>query len=310
MMADLSNPSNPTSSEKLLEEYSREYDRAVEGLLLSCFRITEQRVVKIKELQPPSKIDVLMEMQSSGTLSDVLSDFVKHLIHKEDSSIPTPVIQESAIEKPTSDPCKILPIVAGQVEIRPSQAEFVDPKFHKKSTETIFSSSTLGGQQNKGKGAGCTTTGLTDSPIGQTASSSVSPNNSKPKMVKPKKPEIGVWKTIEAKGRKKHQKEKPKLIHGELPAKTKMQINVNDASRSKNFKQPKFAPKQKFRKQNRQWSNPHISMTFPSYGAPLHVPWEFYFNMHYPYPPWSYNSYMPFSPRYFCSDYITYGIGN
>ena len=67
MMADLSNPSNPTSSEKLLEEYSREYDRAVEGLLLSCFRITEQRVVKIKELQPPSKIDVLMEMQSSGT---------------------------------------------------------------------------------------------------------------------------------------------------------------------------------------------------------------------------------------------------
>ena len=125
-------------------------------------------------------------------------------------------------------------------------------------------------------------------------------------MVKPKKPEIGVWKTVEAKGRKKHQKEKPKLIHGELPAKTKRQINVNDASRSKNFKQPKFTPKQKFRKQNRQWSNPHISMPFSSYGAPLHVPWEFYFNMHYPYPPWSYNSYMPFSPRYFCSDYITY----
>ena len=121
-----------------------------------------------------------------------------------------------------------------------------------------------------------------------------------------KKPEIGIWKTIEAKGRKKHQKEKPKLIHGELPAKTKMQINVNDASRSKNSKQPKFAPKQKFRKQNRQWSNPHISMPFPSYGAPLHVPWEFYFNMHYPYPPWSYNSYMSFPPRYFCSDYITY----
>ena len=104
-------------------------------------------------------------------------------------------------------------------------------------------------------------------------------------MVKPKKPEIGVWKTVEAKARKKHQKEKPKLIHGELPAKTKRQINVNDASRSKNFKQPKFAPKQKFRKQNQQWSNPHIFMPFPSYGAPLHVPWEFYFNMHYPYPP-------------------------
>jgi len=47
-------------------------------------------------------------------------------------------------------------------------------------------------------------------------------------------------------------------------------------------------------------------MPFPSYGAPLDVPWEFYFNMHYPYPPWSYNSYMPFPPRYFCPDYITY----
>ena len=65
IMANLSNPSNPASSEELLEEYRREYDKAVEGLLLSCFRITEHGVVKIKELQAPSTIDVLMEMQSS-----------------------------------------------------------------------------------------------------------------------------------------------------------------------------------------------------------------------------------------------------
>ena len=108
------------------------------------------------------------------------------------------------------------------------------------------------------------------------------------------------------KGRKKHEKEKSMPIHRKLPAKSKRKINVNDASRPKNFKQPKFASKQKFHKQNRQWSNPHISMLFPSYGAPLHVPWEFYFNMHYSYPPWSYNSYMSFPPRYFCLDYITY----
>lgn len=184
MMADLSNPSNPASSEELLEEYRREYDRAIEDLFLSYFRIREQGVMKIKELQPPSKIDVLMEMQSSGTLSDVLSGFVKHLIDKEDSSH---VIQESAIEKTTSDPCKILPIVAGQDEIRLSQAEFVDPKSPRKSTETISSSSTLGGQQNKGKGTGCTATGLTSYSTGLTASSRVSPNNSKPKMVKSKK---------------------------------------------------------------------------------------------------------------------------
>jgi len=59
IMTDLSNPSNPASYEELLEEYRREYDRTVEGLLLSYFRITEQGVVKMKELQPPSTIDVL-----------------------------------------------------------------------------------------------------------------------------------------------------------------------------------------------------------------------------------------------------------
>ena len=65
-----------------------------------------------------------MEMQSSGILSNVLSDFVKYLIDKEDSSVATSVIQKSAIEKPTNNPCNELPIcdVAGQNTIRPSQA--------------------------------------------------------------------------------------------------------------------------------------------------------------------------------------------
>jgi len=151
IMANLSNPSNPASSEELLEEYRREYDKVVEGLLLSCFRITEHGVVKIKELQAPSTIDVLMEMQSSGTLSDVLSGFVKHLIDKEDSSVAIPVIQKSAIEKPTSNPCEILPNVASQDKIRPSQAEFVDLKPLKKSTETISSTFTFGGNKTKAK---------------------------------------------------------------------------------------------------------------------------------------------------------------
>ena len=79
----------------------------------------------------------------------------------------------------------------------------------------------LGGQQNKDKGSGCTATGLTGLQIGLTSSSGVLQNKAKPKMVKPKKPEIGVWKTIEAKGRRKHQKEKPKPVLGELPAKSK-----------------------------------------------------------------------------------------
>ena len=86
-----------------------------------------------------------MEMQSSGTLSDVLSGFVKHLIDKEDSSVAIPVIQKSAIEKPTSNPCEILPNVASQDTIRSSQAEIIEPKSPNKSTETKSSTSTLGG---------------------------------------------------------------------------------------------------------------------------------------------------------------------
>ena len=113
-------------------------------------------------------------------------------------------------------------------------------------------------------------------------------------MVKPKKLEIGVWKTVEAKGRRKHQKEKPKPILGELSAKSKKQNN--DASRSKNSKQAKSVPKQKFYDWNLQLCNPHMSMLFPPYGSSLHVPCEFCFNMHYSYPPWSYNSYMSFPP--------------
>ena len=110
-----------------------------------------------------------------------------------------------------------MPDVAGQDTIRLSQAEIVETKSPGKSIEITSSTSTLGEQRNKGKGAGCAATGLTS----LTGSSGVLQNKAKPKMVKPKKPEIGVWKTVEAKGRRKHQKEKPKPVLGELPAKSK-----------------------------------------------------------------------------------------
>ena len=76
--------------------------------------------------------------------------------------------------------------VAGQDTIRPSQAEIVKSNFPSKSTETKSSTSTLGGQQNKDKGAGCTATGLTGSPIGLIALSTILQNKSELKMVKPK----------------------------------------------------------------------------------------------------------------------------
>jgi hypothetical protein len=53
-------------------------------------------------------------------------------------------------------------------------------------------------------------------------------------MIKPKKPEIGVCKTIDPKG-PKHQREKPKC-NEKLSDKSQRQNNVNGASWSKNSK--------------------------------------------------------------------------
>ena len=145
-MDDLSIPRNMTSHD-MLEEYRREYNRGIESLLLPY--TTEQGVVKIKEWKLPSTIDILMEMQSSGTLSDVLSDSVKNFIDEEDSSISIPIIQKSAIETPATNPSETLPNVVGQDEIRPSQAKFVHPNPPRKSTETISSTSML--RSNKAK---------------------------------------------------------------------------------------------------------------------------------------------------------------
>ena len=175
-MADPSNPSNMTSHEELLEEYRRVFDQADERLLLSCFGNTRQGVIKIKEWQPPSTIDLLKEVQSSGTLSDALSELVQYLIDQEDSSVLVPAIQKSAIEEPANNSCQDLRIcdVASQDTIQPSQAEIVEPNSLSKYIETNSSTSTLEGKQNKGKGTGCITTGLTSSPTGLTASSRIS----------------------------------------------------------------------------------------------------------------------------------------
>jgi len=195
-MADLSNPCNMAMHDKLLEEYKREHNRALKRLFLSRCHTTEQGIQRIHEWQIPSNIEILMEMRSSGNLSDVVFGIVKDLIDKIDSSNQAHVAQKSVIEKPANNPCKSVPDVAGQDAIRLSQAEIVEPNSPSKYTETNFSTSTFGGQQNKGKDAGCTTTGLTGSSTGLTASPRVSQNKSKPKMVKPKKPEIGVWKLL------------------------------------------------------------------------------------------------------------------
>ena len=97
-------------------------------------------------------------------------------------------------------------------------------------------------------------------------------------------------------------------IHGELPARFKRQMNVNDASQLKKSKQAKSGPKQKFYDQNRRWNTFPTSMSFSSYGSPMIVPWGTYFGMPYSHVPWFHNSYMSFLATYLYPNYVTYRV--
>ena len=79
---------------------------------------TEQGVKKIKDCRIPSTIEILMEMRSSCTLSNVLSSVVKDLIDQTDSSIQALVVQKSVIEKSVTNPCETLPNAADQDEMK------------------------------------------------------------------------------------------------------------------------------------------------------------------------------------------------
>ena len=123
-------------------------------------------------------------------------------------------------------------------------------------------------------------------------------------MVKPKKTEIGVWKTVESKGCHKHQKEKPKPFLGDLPAQSKKQNN--DASRLKHPKHSRCTPRQQCHNQNRQQNNFFNSMPFSSHSSPISMSCGFYYSMLYFYLSWHCNSCMPSLSRYLCPDHITY----
>ena len=125
-MADLSNPSDTTSCEELLEEYRREYDRAIKGQFLSYYSTTGQGVIKIKEPQMPSTIDILKEMKSSGTLSDLLSELVNYLINKEDNE-DLDSGSDASIINPCNDVISTCVVTHESKDpIRPSQAEIID----------------------------------------------------------------------------------------------------------------------------------------------------------------------------------------
>ena len=190
IMADLSNSSDMMALEGLPEELLKKTLRP------HCYRVTEQGIImlKISVINELRMYDLPKHSKSIASAMSGFLNFVDDQINRNKSVDPISVIQKSVIQKPTNNPCKYLPTcdVACQDTIWLSQAEVVEPKSPSKSTETTSSTSTLGGRQNKGKDAGCIANGLTGSKTDLIGSSRVLQNKSKPKMVKPKKPEIGV----------------------------------------------------------------------------------------------------------------------
>ena len=160
-MADLSNSSDMIALEGLPEDLCKGFDI---NMHTHCYRITEQGIIMMKmfAINEYRMFDLPKHCKSTAKFITDLLSFVDELINKKKSVDPIPVPEKSVVEKPTHNPCKDLPTydVVNQDTIRPFQAEFVNPKSSSKSTETISSTSMLGGQQNKGKSSGCTATGL------------------------------------------------------------------------------------------------------------------------------------------------------
>jgi hypothetical protein len=180
-----------------------------EKLLLSCFHTIEQGIIQIKEWQPPSTIDILKEMKSSSTLSDLPSNFLNYLINKEDN-MDLDFVSDEFIINPCNDVISTCVVSHGSKDpIRPSKAEIIDPKFSSENIEAVSSASIWGGGQqledsclfhdrlssNRSESerlvlkTGASGSNFEQSNIGLDIRSE---NKSKPKMLKPKKPEIGV----------------------------------------------------------------------------------------------------------------------
>jgi hypothetical protein len=122
------------------------------------------------KLRQPCTFDMIMKMFHLGNLYAAFS-MIENC--KKNSVDSISIIQKSAIEKLINDiiiPCKTLPNcdVVGQETSRPSLAEIVDLKSPNKSIRATSSTSTLGGQQNKGISAGCALTSLTGARTGLT----------------------------------------------------------------------------------------------------------------------------------------------
>ena len=141
-MADSSSSSGMMALEGLREERLKGVNKTLHP---HCYRVTEQGIITMK-------ISVINELRMydlpkhNKSIASVISGFLNFMDGLINNRIdPIHIIPKSSIEKPANNPCETLPNVAGQDEIRPFQAEIVDPKSPSESTETIPSTSMLGG---------------------------------------------------------------------------------------------------------------------------------------------------------------------
>ena len=150
IMPALSYSSNMIALEGLPEDLHKGIDINMYTL---CYRVTEQGVIMMKmfAINEYRMFDLPKHCKSTAKFKTDLLSFVDELINKKKSVDPIPVVQKSAMEKPANNLCISLPDVANQDTIHSFQAEFVNPKSSSKSTETISSTSMLGGNIIKAK---------------------------------------------------------------------------------------------------------------------------------------------------------------
>ena len=129
IMTDSSSSNGMMALEALLEKLHKGIDIHIQS---HCYRVMEQGIImmKISVINELRMYDLPKHSKSIASAISGLLNFVDDQINRNKSVDPIHVIQKSAIEKLTDNPCNDLPTcdVVGQDELRSFQAEIVDPK--------------------------------------------------------------------------------------------------------------------------------------------------------------------------------------
>ena len=124
IMADLSNSSDMIALEGVPEDLRKGIDI---NMHIHYYRVTEQGIIMMKmfAINEYRMFDLPKHCKSTVSFITSFLSFVDELINKKKSVDPIFVIQKSAVEKPTNNPCNDLLTcdVAGQDTIQPSQAK-------------------------------------------------------------------------------------------------------------------------------------------------------------------------------------------